>query len=74
MKENIFNQLAGAHQPLGFLDDWWTGEIKNNEPNKCAHLKWFLLDSPPTNIFPYVKFAIEQSQSGIVFSEYGFEN
>src|SRR3989344_1434680 len=28
--ENIFNQLAGAHQPLGFLDDWWTGEIKNS--------------------------------------------
>ena len=28
--ENIFNQLAGAHQPIGFLDYWWIGEIKNS--------------------------------------------
>ena len=68
------DNLKRQRMDIFFSADKWTGEIKNNEPNKCAHLKWFLLDSPPTNIFPYVKFAIEQSQSGIVFSEYGFEN
>ena len=28
--ENIFSHLAGAHQPLGFLDTWWFGEINNS--------------------------------------------
>ena len=28
--ENIFNHLAGAHQPLEFHDKWWTGEIPNS--------------------------------------------
>lgn len=28
--ENIFNQLAGAHQPLRHYENWWTGEIPNS--------------------------------------------
>ena len=28
--ENIFNQLAGAHQPLKIYEKWWTGEIPDN--------------------------------------------
>lgn len=52
----------------------WAGEINNNEPDKCAHWCWFSLDNLPDNIFPYVKFALEQYQQGITFSEIGFEN
>ncbi|MFA6410707.1 MAG: hypothetical protein WCW26_03995 [Candidatus Buchananbacteria bacterium] len=28
--ENIFNQLAGAHQPLGFYEKWWHGEVPDS--------------------------------------------
>ncbi|MFA6215074.1 MAG: hypothetical protein WC768_00725 [Patescibacteria group bacterium] len=28
--ENIFNQLAGAHQPLKTKEKWWTGEIPDS--------------------------------------------
>lgn len=28
--ENIFNQLAGAHQKLGLHENWWTGEIPDS--------------------------------------------
>ncbi len=28
--ENIFSHLAGAHQPLGFTDKWWFGEVPNS--------------------------------------------
>jgi hypothetical protein len=28
--ENIFSHLAGAHQPLKFVHNWWFGEIKNS--------------------------------------------
>ncbi|MDX9893033.1 MAG: hypothetical protein RB292_01275 [Patescibacteria group bacterium] len=28
--ENIFAHLAGAHQPLGFYEKWWFGEINNS--------------------------------------------
>jgi len=28
--KNIFSHLAGAHQPLGFIDKWWSGEINNS--------------------------------------------
>jgi 8-oxo-dGTP diphosphatase len=52
----------------------WSGEIKNNEPHKCVHLKWFPINNLPANIFPYTKFAIEQYRKGIMFSEYGFKN
>jgi len=28
--ENIFNHLAGAHQPIDFYNKWWEGEINNS--------------------------------------------
>ena len=28
--ENIFSHLAGAHQPLRWYQNWWTGEIKDS--------------------------------------------
>jgi 8-oxo-dGTP diphosphatase len=52
----------------------WAGEINNNEPDKCAYWRWFPLNDLPADIFPYVKFALEQYQKGIMFSETGFEN
>ncbi len=52
----------------------WSGEINNNEPHKCVELRWFPLDNLPDNIFPYVRFVLEQYQKGTMFSETGFPN
>ncbi|NMC51696.1 NUDIX domain-containing protein [Candidatus Kuenenbacteria bacterium] len=52
----------------------WSGEINNNESSKCAYWRWFPLDKLPDNIFPYVKFALEQYQRGVMLSEIGFKN
>ena len=50
----------------------WEGEIQNKEPEKCDDLAWFSLDSLPANMIPYVKFAIENYQRGILYSEFGW--
>ncbi|HRY63466.1 MAG TPA: NUDIX domain-containing protein [Patescibacteria group bacterium] len=55
-----------------FITRNWAGEINNNEPEKCVHLKWFPLDNLPDNIFPYIKFVLEECEKGIMFSETGF--
>lgn len=50
----------------------WSGEITNNEPNKCNDLSFFDLNNLPTNIIPYVKFAIENYRNNILYSELGW--
>ncbi|HOZ36991.1 MAG TPA: NUDIX domain-containing protein [bacterium] len=57
-----------------FVARKWTGEINNNEPEKCVELRWFPLNDLPDKLFPYVKFVLGQYQKGIMFSEIGFEN
>lgn len=47
-------------------------EIKNNEPYKCAELKWFDIDKLPENLQIYVKKAIENHQEGKCFFEDDF--
>lgn len=36
----------------------WQGEIHNNEPDKCAELKFFAQDSLPDNMVGYVRNVI----------------
>ncbi len=50
----------------------WKGEITNNEPEKCDELSWFSTDSLPSNIISYVKYAIENYQNGLYYSEFGW--
>lgn len=50
----------------------YTGEIVNNEPNKCDDLSWFPLNELPENIVDYVHIAIKNFQKGIIYSEYGW--
>ena len=48
----------------------WQGEIVNSEPEKCNELKWVKLKQLPKKIVPYVKFALEQFEQKIRYSEF----
>ncbi|MFH0874198.1 MAG: NUDIX domain-containing protein [Candidatus Komeilibacteria bacterium] len=51
----------------------WSGEIKNNEPDKCSEVKFFSLESLPSNTIPFTRDAITKVLSGVKFYEYGWE-
>lgn len=55
-----------------FTVDRWSGEIKNNEPNKCDDLKWFDINNLPENTIPYIKEAINNYNKKIKFSLFGW--
>jgi 8-oxo-dGTP diphosphatase len=55
-----------------FSSSKWQGEPKIGEPRKCDDLSWFHSGSLPDNVIPYVRFALEQSNKGVVFSEFGW--
>ncbi len=44
-------QDGGHFIHVNFLVSEWSGELKNNEPEKCSEWKWFDLDDLPDNIF-----------------------
>ncbi len=50
----------------------WTGEIVNNEPDKCDELSWYPLTSLPSNVIPYVRKGWENYRDRILFSEFGW--
>ncbi|SRR6056297_1666760 len=50
----------------------WSGEIRNNEPDKCGEVKFFQLNNLPENMVPYIKDGIEKTLKGVHFYEYGW--
>ena len=50
----------------------WTGEIANQEPDKCDDLAWYPVASLPGNMIPYVRQALLNYQNGMLFSEFGW--
>jgi len=50
----------------------WSGNIINNEPDKCDDLKWFSLDKLPNNILPETKLTLENIKHKIFYGEIGW--
>jgi 8-oxo-dGTP diphosphatase len=51
----------------------WDGEPVNAEPGKCDDLCWSGIDDLPGNTVPYVRQAINNLRSGILFQEFGWK-
>ena len=47
----------------------WQGEIKNNEPHKCAKLEWCEWNHTPEHTCPYLKEAVGKINAGVPFYE-----
>lgn len=58
---------------LFFECDQWSGELKNQEPKKCAKIDFFPLKTLPLNTMDSNAFAIDAAKKGIFYSERGFE-
>lgn len=71
---HVMHRMLPDHERVNFFftTDSWIGEPKNLESHKCDDLRWFDLKSLPDNIIPYIKQAIEYTQSNIVYSDEGF--
>lgn len=52
----------------------WSGNIINAEPNKCDELKWYPMDNLPDNMIPDVKFALDNIEKNIHYSEFGWDD
>lgn len=63
---------TGQRVDFFFVIEQWSGEPKNQEPNKCDDLRWFALDSLPENMMHHVRYAIECYAKGITYSELPF--
>jgi 8-oxo-dGTP diphosphatase len=50
----------------------FTGEVRNNEENKCDHCDWFPVDSLPENTLEYISTALKLAEKNEYFSSFGF--
>jgi len=51
----------------------WRGEPFNAEPEKCDELRWTEVNDLPENTIPYIRRAIENFQTGVLFEEFGWD-
>jgi 8-oxo-dGTP diphosphatase len=51
----------------------WSGEPFNAEPEKCDELRWTEVNDLPEDTIPYIRRAIENFQTGVLFEEFGWE-
>ena len=57
---------------LIFTTEKWSGEIINNEPEKCDELAWFALDQLPDNMITAHRHALECIKKQEIYSEHGW--
>jgi len=68
------HRWSGDHERADFffLVEYWRGEPKNMEPNKCDDLAWFSLDQLPQNTITYIRAAIHCYRKGEKYCEFGW--
>lgn len=59
---------------LFFIANEWTGQLNNNEPEKCAEISWHDLNKLPENIIPYVKEILNGLDNNHQYLEYGWSD
>ncbi|MFH1822181.1 MAG: NUDIX domain-containing protein [Patescibacteria group bacterium] len=72
-REMQINPELRERVDIFFTAKKWQGKIKNMELNKCNDLNWFPVDKLPPNTIPYIKFAINNIQKKIFYSEFGYK-
>ncbi len=55
-----------------FVASEWDGVIQNMELDKCDELKWFDIYDLPSNIIPYIRYAINQYLNNEQFTDFGW--
>lgn len=55
-----------------FVASEWDGEPVNNEPHKCAGLRWVPIDQLPDNTRPYTVAGLAHYRAGVPFALHGF--
>lgn len=55
-----------------FVADDWEGEPTNEEPEKCAELRWFDRNDLPENTIDYVEKVISEMDEGMEYQEFGW--
>ena len=68
----MHNSSDGGRLALFFDVHRWDGVPNNMEPEKCAELRWFSLDSLPDEMIPYARAAFDQVRGKRPLSIYGW--
>ncbi len=55
-----------------FTANAWKGEPRNLEPEKHDDMAWFSVETPPDNMIPYMRYALEQHVKGGRYTEFGW--
>lgn len=63
---------SGERIAFFFTPSAWEGEPVNKEPHLHDDMGWFPVDSPPENLIPYMRHALECIRKGISYSEFGW--
>lgn len=66
-------QIGQERVDFFFEIDKWSGEINNNEPEKCDDLSWHDIDKLPESIMPYIRLVLAAIVTGKPYSEYETE-
>lgn len=71
---HVMHRKQPTHERIDFFIQArkWEGTPRIMEPHKCDDLRWFELDSLPSNIIPFVKQVIECLKNNIFYSEHGW--
>ena len=68
----LHQKSGGSRVGLFFRATEWGGTATNNEPDKCAEVRWFDLNDLPSNMVPYAAFVLAEVRKGKLYGEYNW--